>query len=378
MKLLKFKTQSGFKMLEKGFEVSFLTKTRVDKEKNNDDLIELEEDFYYPLETVFIGKNSSGKSSTLHLINLILFLIIHGRVPSGVLIDQDVLELEFMFYDSGFIYNYVGTFRKNPIVNSPFLIIENESLSKTTYKKSYKKDLSNMFFSKENTFTPNAGGDTSCLSNLNIHDASISADLISTSDANLYAIIDSLKKIYGPSIFNALIHLFDDSIEYIDTTKADSGAISFTFKRVNQKPLLVDYSYLRSRLSSGTFRGVFIFATSLLAFKYGGHILIDEIEKSFNKNLVQNLLALFNDKTINEKGASLIYSTHYSELLDESDRCDNINVLHRINDTISVKNMHTSYDVRTDLSKSNQFDQNAFDNFMNYDQLMELRRLLVK
>lgn len=378
MKLLKFKTQSGFKMLEKGFEVSFLTKTRVDKDKNNDDLIELEEDFYYPLETVFIGKNSSGKSSTLLLINIILFLIIHGRIPSSVLIDQDVLELEFMFYDSGFIYNYAGSFKKNQFVNSTFLVLENESLSKTTYKKSYKKDLSNIFFSKENTFTPNTGGDTSCLTNLNIHDASISADLISSSDINLYSIIDSLKVLYGPKIFNSLIHLFDDSIEYIDTVKTDSGGISFKFKRINQKPLLVDYGYLKTRLSGGTFRGVYIFAASLLAFKYGGHILVDEIEKSFNKNLVQNLLALFNDKTINEKGASLIYSTHYSELLDESDRCDNINVLHRNNDTISVKNMHTSYEVRTDLSKSNQFDQNAFDNFMNYDQLMELRRLLVK
>lgn len=378
MKLLKFKTQSGFKMLEKGFEVSFLTKTRVDKDKNNDDLIELEEDFYYPLETVFIGKNSSGKSSTLLLINIILFLINHGRIPSSVLIDQDVLELEFMFYDSGFIYNYAGSFKKNQFVNNTFLVLENESLSKTTYKKSYKKDLSNIFFSKENTFAPNTGGDTSCLTNLNIHDASISADLISTSDINLYSIIDSLKVLYGPKIFNSLIHLFDDSIEYIDTVRTDSGGISFKFKRINQKPLLVDYGYLKTRLSGGTFRGVYIFAASLLAFKYGGHILVDEIEKSFNKNLVQNLLALFNDKTINEKGASLIYSTHYSELLDESDRCDNINVLHRNNDTISVKNMHTSYEVRTDLSKSNQFDQNAFDNFMNYDQLMELRRLLVK
>ena len=87
---------------------------------------------------------------------------------------------------------------------------------------------------------------------------------------------------------------------------------------------------------------------------------------------------LFNDKRINKMNASLIYSTHYSELLDHSNRCDNINVLHRVGDVITVKNMCSSYEIRTDLSKSNQFEQNAFDNLTNYDRLMDLRRVLLK
>ena len=35
MKLLKFKVNSGYKMLEKGFEVNFLTKTRINKDAPN-------------------------------------------------------------------------------------------------------------------------------------------------------------------------------------------------------------------------------------------------------------------------------------------------------------------------------------------------------
>ena len=103
--------------------------------------------------------------------------------------------------------------------------------------------------------------------------------------------------------------------------------------------MIVNHSYLKERLSSGTYRGLYLFAASLLAFRLGGDILIDEIEKSFNKNLIENLLILFNDKRINKKNASLIYSTHYSELLDHCDRCDNINVLHRKGDVITIKNM---------------------------------------
>lgn len=378
MKLLRIKTNSGYRMLEKGFEIDFLTKTRVDKDMPNEDLIELEEGLYYPLETVFIGKNSSGKTTTLSLITLAVELITSGRIYSSFLIDQDRLDIDILFYSDGYIYNYSGKFKKDIFINTHFLIIENESLLKTTYKKSYKKDLSNIFFPKENVFEPNVGSDTSCLTNLRLRDSSVLTDLISKNAGNFATIIEALKTNYNPEIFNTLVRLFDDSIEKIDVAKKEDNNVSFKFKRVNQKEMNVEYHYIISRLSSGTFRGVIIFAASLIAFKYGGHILIDEIEKSFNKNLVQNLLALFNDKDINKAGASLIYTTHYSELLDESDRCDNINVLHRVEDVISISNMCTKYEVRTDISKSNQFDQNAFDNFLNYDQLMALRRLLYK
>ena len=54
MKILKIKTTSGFKMLEPDFEINFMTKTRIDADSPNEDLIELEKGFFYPLETVFI------------------------------------------------------------------------------------------------------------------------------------------------------------------------------------------------------------------------------------------------------------------------------------------------------------------------------------
>nr|MCR5091534.1 hypothetical protein [Bacilli bacterium] len=63
MKLLKLKTNSGYMMLEPGFEINFLTKTRVNDGKDDDELIELDDGLFYPVETIFIGKNSSGKST---------------------------------------------------------------------------------------------------------------------------------------------------------------------------------------------------------------------------------------------------------------------------------------------------------------------------
>lgn len=378
MKLLKFRIPYGYKMLEKGFEVSFLTKTRVNKNIENNDLIELEPGLFYPLETTFIGKNSSGKTSVLLLIHLIISFIRSGRIPVPFMADQSNFSMEFLFYDNGHIYLYNGSFVRSNLNNTAFMIIESESLRRTTFKDNYKKDLSNISFLKENLITPNIGSDTSGITKYRFNDTSILVDMISQDSSNLATIIDNIKNIYGKDSFNVLVKLFDDSIELIDSIRLDDSSVAFKFKRVNQPEMTVSIDYLKAVLSSGTYRGIYLFAASLLSFRLGGDILIDEIEKSFNKNLIENLLILFNDKRINKKGASLIYSTHYSELLDHSNRCDNINVLHRNGDVITVNNMCTSYEIRTDLSKSNQFEQNAFDNLTNYDRLMDLRRLLLK
>lgn len=379
MKLLKFKVNSGYKMLEKGFEVNFLTKTRINKDALNDDIIELKEGLYYPLETVFIGKNSSGKTSVLILIELILNFIKSGRIPVDLILDQDALELEFLFYDSGYIYLYKGEFYKNELSNLSYMVIRNESLKKTIYKKNYKKDLSNISFPKDYIFlNEDSGSDTSEIAKLKIADSSILLDLNSIDNSNLASIIEKINSFYGNDAFNCLVALFDDSIESIKPVRLDDNSAAFKFKRVNKPEVLVNLSYLKDRLSSGTYRGIYLFAASLLSFRLGGDILIDEIEKSFNKNLIENLFILFNDRRINRKNASIIYSTHYAELLDHSPRCDNINVLHRVGDKISISNMSTSYEMRTDISKSNQFEQNAFDNLTNYDRLMDLRRVLLK
>lgn len=378
MYLLSFKIFSGYKMLEKGFSVDFLTKTRIDKNSDNGDLLELEPNFYYPLETVFIGKNSSGKTTVLMFIQLLLIFIRSGRIPTSYMDDQNFLNFEAMFYSDGIIYRYEGSFKRDELKNNQFLIVESEILQKTTWKESYKKDLSNISFLKENLIKTSISEDTSGIAQFGFNDTSILIDLILRDSLNLAGIIEVLKKLYGNNSFNTLVHLFDDSIETIDPIHLDDRSVAYRFKRINQSEITVTYDYLVKRLSSGTYRGIYMFAAALVAFKMGGNILIDEIEKSFNKNLIENLFILFNDKRINKKGASLIYSTHYSELLDESNRCDNINVLHRNGDSISVSNMCTSYNVRTDLSKSNQFEQNAFDNLLNYDRLMELRRILLK
>ena len=378
MKLLKVKTDSGFKMLEPGFEINFLTKTKVNDGSSDDELLELEEGFYYPLETIFIGKNSSGKSTTLQFLFAVGSLFDQGRIHSVILGGQNELSFEALFYDKGSIYCYNGTFVRDLRPNHDFFLIKRESLKKASYKKSLRKDLSNASFEEvfDETYEDN---DTS---HIKLHN--ISCHYIEPEFLHLEAVfqdIDSFNRLFdGKDVFGLILHLFDDSIEYIRPANDSNGGArnALRFKRVNSPELLVSPDYLMNNISDGTLRGIKLFCSSCLAFLAGGHVVIDEIEKNFNKNLIENLLMLFRDKKINKEKASIIFSTHYSELLDETNRCDNINVLHRNGDKISLKNLSSDYEMRTDISKTSYYDQNAFDNNLNYDRLMDLRKAISK
>lgn len=47
-------------------------------------------------------------------------------------------------------------------------------------------------------------------------------------------------------------------------------------------------------------------------------------------------------KKINSKGAKLIFSTHYIEILDYLDRRDNIFITHKGTGIINIKNLYSN------------------------------------
>ncbi|MDY0139153.1 MAG: AAA family ATPase, partial [Candidatus Izemoplasmatales bacterium] len=129
-------------------------------------------------------------------------------------------------------------------------------------------------------------------------------------------------------------------------------------------------------LSDGTKKGLIMFALTIAMLKLGGSLIIDEIENSFHKNLVENIIMIFNDKRINKNQANLIFSTHYVEILDIFRRRDNIYIMNK-EDFITNCNLYEDYDERTDLSKSNQFNNNTFKTLINYERLMDLKKELI-
>ena len=113
----------------------------------------------------------------------------------------------------------------------------------------------------------------------------------------------------------------------------------------------------------------------VLSLVTGNDLIVDEIENHFHKTLVENLISLYKDKTINKKNATLIFSTHYCEILDMFNRRDNIYIT-RADEKVRIYNMYKDYDVRPELLKSKQFYNNVFKTAVNYEALMDLKKVL--
>ena len=89
------------------------------------------------------------------------------------------------------------------------------------------------------------------------------------------------------------------------------------------------------------------------------------------------MISLFKDKTVNRKASTLIFTTHYCEVLDLFNRQDNIWIA-KSDDKIHLDNMYEVYNIRSEVLKSRQFYNNAFDTSVNYEDLMALKRELMK
>ena len=122
-------------------------------------------------------------------------------------------------------------------------------------------------------------------------------------------------------------------------------------------------------LSSGTTKGILLYTLMVASLRYGFDLLIDEIENHFHKTLAENMLSLYKDKNVNKHHASLIFTTHYCEILDLFNRRDNIWIA-RANGKVLLSNMYEDYEIRGELLKSRQFYNNTFQDNLNLVQVL--------
>ncbi|MCL2137383.1 MAG: ATP-binding protein [Coriobacteriia bacterium] len=137
------------------------------------------------------------------------------------------------------------------------------------------------------------------------------------------------------SVNSAIIQVFDPRVDYIrdlDSRQdlSDERKLLFRFKdEAENKTVTPDE--LLDLLSAGTIRGTGIIMRCIEAFRSGGYFILDEIENHLNKQLVGVLISLFNSTETNPLGATLIFTTHYPEVLDFLTRKDNVYFLVRNN-----------------------------------------------
>ena len=102
---------------------------------------------------------------------------------------------------------------------------------------------------------------------------------------------------------------------------------------------------------------------------------MDEIESHFNKEIVTTLVRFFMDSRFNKNVGTLIFTTHYPELLDEYDRNDGIYIVRNRNG-ITVENL--SYILtRNDIKRSDAYQSGFLEGTTpTYEAYIRLKKSL--
>lgn len=188
--------------------------------------------------------------------------------------------------------------------------------------------------------------------------------------SHLFRVLNS----YGidDNILCQVLKLFDENIQNL--TMIDDHNYELQLESGSMRMSDAELIY---RLSSGTTKGILLYILMVASLKNGFDLIIDEIENHFHKTLVENMISLYKDKSVNRHNATLIFTTHYCELLDTFNRQDNIWIT-RADARAHFDNLYESYNIRHELLKSRQFYSNTFGTAVSYGRLMNLKKELMK
>lgn len=328
----------------------------------------------------FVGVNASGKTTSLKLISFVMSLLnaeAINNIPTKVVLERSKkVVLRVYFYDENkgvcLLKTIIGVTKEEGALERYVILQEELFIRKTTSITSK----ANLFeFGDENIYKTRdiskeqfmfLKDDVSIVIALGKTGNVFFRDLTEWTDFN---ILNS----FGNFPIE-LIQFLDPSIEYIRFNPNETELI-VKFKKDDSSISMRGIQNISHYLSSGTIKGLNVFMHAWVVFIKGGYFIIDEIENHFNKEIVATLIRFFMDKRVNVKGATLIYSTHYIELLDELDRNDGIYVI-RNNAGITIQKLHHILK-RNDIKKSDVFQSGMLAGTTpSYEASMRLKKVL--
>ncbi len=369
MKLLHVKADN-FKNCSDNFEINMVAISRKSDEDKEYELIEVADGLFVFNTVAFVGKNASGKTSATDLLDVAYSLL--GDFRLNKTYDFNDTHLLIDFYYGGYIYRYLTTINNGNSINGN-AVLSNQKIKK---KKYYKSNIKEIFLDNDFKDVDMPGilpEDTSILFFIlkkNQTRALYFDSFEKGSDTYRMAFLAINEYKISDDILEKIIKLFDENIKLLKMLDDHNFEITYKDKKEYYSDKQLIY-----KLSSGTTKGILLYILMSCSLENGFDLIVDEIDNHFHKTLVENMISLYKDKTINKKGASLIFTTHYLELLDLFNRQDNIYIA-RAEEKVSILNMYKDFNVRFELLKSKQFYNNVFKTAVDYDALMSLKKEL--
>lgn len=380
MKILNIKFEK-IGLFNDGLNIDFTCKDRV---PDPSQVTKITGNIYTQRLIGLVGVNASGKSTALKLIKFAMDILLGHKsleqayFGKGIIKNESVMIIDFFYNEK--LYRIKSIFGDDRECIDD---LENELYYKDEIvyckKKSSVKSKSMIFsFSEKDIIHTRKEFEEQEYSVLKLQDSIILAitkearlyydDMIKETNFNLYRI-----KGKAPIDF---INLFDDSIKSL-TVNDENLEVSFKSDSTTYacNSPIKGYDFL----SSGTIKGGNLIYKTEKVLKKGGYLLVDEIEIHMHKELVLTIIDFFNDEEVNKFGATLIFTTHYSEILDSIDRKDNIYIMRKGADYRCEAVRYSDEIHRNDIKKSEIFLSNYIKGTApSYESIEKVRKFICR
>lgn len=379
MKLLRA-TAEGLPLFKEKLDICFYAQQRISEEQK-EQLHPLFSNVYLNPATGFIGINASGKTSVLKVILLILGIM--NNEPINHIDTRDILGdakktvLNIFFYSETnkevCRLETVVAARKTKTEGIIYSIISERIWSKKTEEIIARKAM--LDFDGKEPIMVRSGQEDFLSDDVSIMIAlnKKTGENIRIVDLLLFTNINVLP--FSEGIPAEVITYLDPTVESLYFDEKDQKKIIRLKFKDKEEIVLNNPLELNNYLSSGTVKGMIIFTLAKEVLQNGGYIVVDEIENHFNKEIVTTLMRFFMDSKLNKNGGTLIFSTHYPELLDEYDRNDSIYITRNRNG-ITAENL-SSILKRNDIKKSDAYQSGFLEGTTPmYEAYMRLKKSL--
>lgn len=380
MKILRI-TAQGLPLFKKELDIVFYAQQRVgDDDKENLFQLLTTPSIYLHTANAFIGINASGKTSVLKVIQMALCIVNNAPINH---VDEKLILGEakraifrIYFYDASqkiYCLETEITSKRAKTGELVYSIVNEKLWEKPIIRVKSKRYLTDftgvepiavrseneMFLSEDVSFI--IAHNKKTRDNLDIY------SLLTYTNVNVLP--------FSEDIPMEVIAFLDPTIEKLYFEQLENKTyIRLKFKNEDEK-ILNSSLELEQYLSSGTIKGIITFSIVKEVLKSGGYLLVDEIENHFNKEIVTTLMRFFMDSRLNKNGGTLIFTTHYPELLDEYDRNDGIHII-RNRKGIVVDNLSNILK-RNDIKKSDAYQSGFLEGTTPaYEAYMRLKKNL--
>ena len=378
MKVLRI-TAKGLPLFKENLDVFFYTQQRV-SEDDKELLYNLTDNYYLHSACAFIGINASGKTSAMKVINLALNILrnepINHIESKNILGGSEKAEFRVYFYDKREYICCLETLitaKKTKTGEYEYSILSESLWEKpiaSVKSKKYLTDFTGMepIASRkgDEMYLPD---DVSFIiaNNKKLNETVEIFSLLSYTNINILPFTENIPL--------EVIAFLDPTIEKLCFEQAEGNTFIHLKFREEEEIVLNNAAELEQYLSSGTIKGIITFSMLKEVLKVGGYLLVDEIENHFNKEIVTTMLRFFMDSRLNKKGGTLIFTTHYPELLDEYDRNDGIYIV-RNRRGITLENLSRILK-RNDIKKSDAYQSGFLEGTTPvYEAYMRLKKNL--